>query len=78
MTDAEIEAKAQTLREEIRKHTYLYYVENAPIISDYEFDKLFHELVDLEQKHPELRTPDSPTQRVGIEPAKGFERVPHP
>lgn len=78
MTDAEIEAKAQTLREEIRKHTYLYYVENAPIISDYEFDKLFHELVDLEQKHPELRTPDSPTQRVGIEPAEGFERVPHP
>jgi DNA ligase (NAD+) len=78
MTKAELEAKAQALRDEIRKHTYLYYVENAPIISDYEFDQLFRALVELEDAHPELKTADSPTQRVGIEPADGFDRVPHP
>lgn len=78
MVDKQLMAKAESLRDEIRKHTYLYYVENAPVISDYEFDQLFHELVELERAHPELRSPDSPTQRVGIAPAEGFERIPHP
>ncbi len=78
MVDSELAAKAKSLRNEIRKHTYLYYIENAPIISDYEFDQLFRELVELEREHPELRTPDSPTQRVGVAPVEGFERIPHP
>jgi DNA ligase (NAD+) len=78
MVDEELKARAKSLREQIRKHTYLYYVENTPIISDYEFDTLFRELQNLEREHPELRTADSPTQRVGIEPAEGFERIPHP
>ncbi|MGD2058105.1 MAG: NAD-dependent DNA ligase LigA, partial [Anaerolineales bacterium] len=78
MSKADLESKAESLREEIRKHIYLYHVENAPVISDYEFDQLFHELVELEEEHPELKTPDSPTQRVGAAPAEGFERIPHP
>lgn len=78
MVDAKLESKARALREEIRKHSYHYYVENAPVISDYEFDQLFNELVELEEKYPDLRTPDSPTQRVGTPPAEGFERIPHP
>lgn len=78
MLKADLESKAESLREEIRKHIYLYHVENAPVISDYEFDQLFRELVELEEEHPELKTPDSPTQRAGASPAEGFERVPHP
>ena len=53
------------LKDEINKHNYLYYVEDNPSISDYEYDKLFAELKMLEMKYPELRTADSPTQRVG-------------
>lgn len=53
------------LKDEINKHNYLYYVEDNPVISDYEYDKLFAELKMLEMKYPELKTPDSPTQRVG-------------
>ena len=53
------------LKDEINKHNYLYYVEDNPSISDYEYDQLFAELKMLEMKYPELRTPDSPTQRVG-------------
>lgn len=53
------------LKDEINKHNYLYYVEDNPSISDYEYDQLFAELKRLEMAHPELRTPDSPTQRVG-------------
>lgn len=50
------------LKEQINKHNYLYYVEDNPSISDFEYDKMFAELKDLEEKHPELKTPDSPTQ----------------
>ena len=60
------------LKEQINKHNYLYYVEDNPSISDFEYDKMFAELKDLEEKHPELKTPDSPTQRVGSVSEKFF------
>ncbi len=66
------------LVEEIRAHDRRYYVDNAPIVSDREYDKLFAELKDLERDHPDLITGDSPTQRIGTQPVDGFERVPHP
>ena len=69
--------RAVELRKEIDHHNYLYYVEAAPVISDREFDKLLQELIDLEKKHPELATPDSPTQRVGGAPIPGFKQVTH-
>ena len=53
------------LKDEINKHNYNYYVEDNPTISDFEYDKMFAELKKLEEEHPELQTPDSPTQRVG-------------
>jgi DNA ligase (NAD+) len=65
------------LREEIRHHDYLYYVEDAPAISDAEYDRLFKELKGLEEEFPDLRSPDSPTQRVGGEPVAGFPTVEH-
>jgi DNA ligase (NAD+) len=65
--------RAAQLRREIERHNTLYYVEESPEISDTEFDKLFRELVDLEESNPELRTPDSPTQRVGVMPIQKFE-----
>ncbi len=65
------------LRREIRRHDYLYYVENRPEISDEEYDALYHELLGLEKEHPELRSPDSPTQRVGAEPLESFPAVEH-
>jgi len=61
----------------IRYHDYKYYVENKPEISDYEYDLLMQKLRKLEEKHPELITPDSPTQRVGGEPIQGFVSVKH-
>jgi DNA ligase (NAD+) len=69
--------KIDALREKIRHHEYLYYVQDQPEISDAEFDKLMQELKDLEADHPELITPDSPTQRVGGKPREGFVKVPH-
>jgi DNA ligase (NAD+) len=67
------------LREEIRRHDRLYYLESRPEISDAEYDRLFRELVELEREHPELVTPDSPTQRVGapLEEGQGFASVRH-
>lgn len=69
--------RAEQLREELERHNRLYYVEGTPEISDREFDELMQELIDLEEAHPELRRPDSPTQRVGGEPVEGFEEVEH-
>lgn len=69
--------RAAELREQIHHHNHLYYVEAAPVVSDREFDRLLQELIDLEKQHPELRTPDSPTQRVGGKPIDGFAKVPH-
>ena len=73
------DAKYRTgkLREEIARHDHLYYVENDPEISDAEYDGLLAELEDLEQAHPDLVTPESPTQRVGAPPESGLERVTH-
>lgn len=73
--DAEKQIKA--LRDKIERHNYLYYVEAKPEISDYEYDILYGKLVELEKKHPELITPESPTQRVGGAPLEGFEHVTH-
>ncbi|MGB5155436.1 MAG: NAD-dependent DNA ligase LigA, partial [Candidatus Sulfotelmatobacter sp.] len=73
----DFEKKAETLREKIRHHEYLYYVIDNPEISDLEFDKLMRQLKDLEAEHPELITADSPTQRVGGKPREGFVKVPH-
>jgi len=69
--------RAGELREMIRHHEHLYYVLDAPAISDAAFDKLMNELKGIEAEHPELITPDSPTQRVGGKPAEGFQKVRH-
>src|SRR5207237_8451970 len=69
--------RAEELRRQIDHHNYLYYVEAKPEISDKEFDRLLRELQDLEAAHPELVTPDSPTQRVGAAPQAGFAEVRH-
>jgi DNA ligase (NAD+) len=69
--------RIEKLREEIRKHDYLYYVKAQPEISDREYDKLYDELKKLEADHPDLVTPDSPTQRIGDAPVPELEQVPH-
>ena len=73
-TDAE---RIRRLRDKIAHHDRLYYVEARPVISDREYDKLMHQLKSLEQKHPELVTPDSPTQRVAGEPIAAFRTLTH-
>lgn len=77
VTKEQAEKRIEELRKEIRRHNYLYYVLNKPEISDAEYDRLMNELKELESKFPELITPDSPTQRVGAEPAEQFETVRH-
>ena len=67
----------QSLRDKINDHNYRYYVLNDPLISDSEYDQLFRELENLEQKSPELVTQDSPTQRVGTTPLKSFGTIQH-
>lgn len=69
--------RIEKLREELARHDRLYYVENEPEISDAEYDSLLAELEDLERAHPDLITPDSPTQRVGAPPESELERVAH-
>src|SRR3989442_699281 len=69
--------RAETLRRDIEAHNYRYYVLDAPTIPDAAYDKLFGELVELEKVHPELLTPDSPTQRVGGMPLEEFPQVTH-
>jgi DNA ligase (NAD+) len=69
--------RAENLRKQLEHHEYLYYVLDQPEITDAEFDLLLRELRDLENAHPELITPDSPTQRVGGQPRDGFVKVPH-
>src|SRR5262249_18301281 len=73
----DIAARVEKLRHEIRRHDRLYYVDAKPEISDREYDKLCKELADLETKHPELATDDSPTKRVGGELIGGFKTVRH-
>ena len=67
----------ESLRDEIRHHEYRYYVLDDPEVTDAEFDRLMNELKKLEAEHPELITPDSPTQRVGGKPREGFVKVAH-
>jgi len=69
--------RIRELTEAIKEHNRRYYVEGNPVISDAEYDALFRELVELERRFPDLRMPDSPTQRVGGEPAGGFRQVQH-
>ena len=69
--------RIQTLRETIGRHNHSYYVLDAPTISDYEYDQLMRELIALEEAHPELLTPDSPSQRVGGAPLDAFQQVTH-
>jgi DNA ligase (NAD+) len=69
--------RAEELRAELRHHEHLYYVLDAPEISDAQYDALMNELKRIEAAHPELLTPDSPTQRVGGKPAEGFKKVRH-
>jgi DNA ligase (NAD+) len=71
------DATIESLRDEIRRHEYRYYVLDDPEISDAEFDRLMNELKELEATHPELITTDSPTQRVGGKPREGFVKVAH-
>ena len=72
-----IDQRLESLREKIRQHEYRYYVLDDPEISDAEFDRLMNELKNLEAEHPDLITPDSPTQRVGGKPREGFVKVRH-
>ena len=71
------EQRARELRAELERHNRLYYIEDAPQITDAEYDRLFRELVGLEEANPDLRTPDSPTQRVGGEAARALAPVRH-
>ena len=70
-------ARAEELRALLHRHSYAYYVLDRPEISDAEYDRLFNELKEIEAAHPELITPDSPTQRVGGTVAEGFASVEH-
>jgi DNA ligase (NAD+) len=70
--------RAAELRQQIRFHNHRYHVIASPLISDSEYDRLVRELQELEAAHPELVTPDSPTRRVGGEPAERFVKVRHP
>jgi DNA ligase (NAD+) len=74
---AKAQKEIEKLREEIRRHEYLYYVKDEPEISDAAFDKLMNRLKELEAEHPRLVTPDSPSVRVGGTPREGFQTVRH-
>lgn len=77
-TQASPAARWSALAAEIAEHDHAYYVLDAPTVSDREYDRLFRELQDLEEAHPELRTPASPTQRVGGAPLDSLEKFQHP
>lgn len=78
MRSSRLHQRATKLRTQIHAHNYRYYVQQAPTISDGEFDALLRELQQLESQHPGLTTSDSPTQRVGGHPSEKFEKVSHP
>jgi DNA ligase (NAD+) len=73
----DVRGRIEDLREQVRYHNRRYHIDDSPEISDAEYDALYAELEALEAEHPELLTPDSPTQRVGGEPLEGFEEVRH-
>src|SRR6478752_7690799 len=74
---SELAARAEDLRRRLERASYEYHVLDQPTISDAEYDRLYRQLVDLEEAHPTLRTPDSPTQRVGAEPASQLAKHQH-
>ena len=74
----DLTARAEALRAEIRLHNHRYHTLDAPLISDAQYDALLNELRRIEAEYPELRTPDSPTQRVGSAPLSRFPKVQHP
>ena len=78
MSDPDVRKQIEELRQQINYHNYLYHTLDSPIISDYEFDQLMNKLKELEAAHPELITPDSPTQRTGGPPLDKFRKVQHP
>ena len=78
MADSRVEAEAASLRDELNRHNHLYHVLDRPEISDAQYDALFRQLREIEVANPDLVTPDSPTQRVGAEPAEGFVQAEHP
>ncbi|RIK72382.1 MAG: DNA ligase (NAD(+)) LigA, partial [Planctomycetota bacterium] len=77
MDSLNLESEVERLRAEIREHDRRYYVNAAPTISDLEYDRLLQRLKDLEAAHPQLVTPDSPTQRVGGSPVEGLKPLRH-
>jgi DNA ligase (NAD+) len=77
MTHAQARARHAELAEEIRRHDHLYYVEARPVISDREYDRLYHDLLALEREFPDLTSPDSPSQRVGGKPLSEFKPSQH-
>ena len=76
-SQAQAEALVLELREEIRRHDYLYYVKGEPAVADSVYDRLYRRLLQVEEAHPDLVTPDSPTQRVGTEPQDALPTLPH-
>ncbi len=77
MATKTLEARVDELRKQLDHHLYRYHVLDEPEISDAEYDRLFDELKALEEEHPELITPDSPTQRVGAPASGRFQKVEH-
>ena len=78
MADPAITRRIEELRREINDHNYRYHILDSPVVSDAQYDALMVELKELEERYPDLVTPDSPTQRVGAPPAEGFATVEHP
>jgi len=76
-TSRALAEEAAKLRQQIEEHNYLYHVLDRPVISDREFDELFNKLIQIESEQPELRTPDSPTQRVGGQALESFKKIEH-
>src|SRR5438309_11268051 len=74
---SDIEKRIKALRQQINHHSYLYYIDSRPEISDRDFDKLLQELIDLEKQRPDLVTPESPTQRVGGDVQTELKPVKH-
>ena len=75
---ATIADQIAALRRQVAFHSYRYHVLDDPLISDAEYDALYHQLRELEEANPELISPESPTQRVGAEPVERFDKVAHP
>ena len=73
----EIQKKISQLSNELNEHNHLYYIEDAPVITDFKFDQMLSELQDLEKQYPQFKDPNSPTQRVGGGVTKFFDTIEH-